>query len=534
MQQKDLEIPLNNEKSKRYRFFEMVPGLLSWSILILPFVLSVVSPRLTALFILAFFSLWFVRAIGLNVRVLQGWSKLQKSQKLDWLQLVDELEVLKTDGKHHFPDWHAANIDRIKANPTPLKPSEVIHAIIIPTHTDGRAILEPTIKYLLASTYDIKKVIFVLTYEERAGEQIEKEAKALMAEYKHHFRHAFAVKHPKDVPNEVKGKGPNATFGGKKLQEYLEKEKIDPSKVMVTTLDADNRPHHNYLTALTYTVAASVDPVHVSYQPVPIFTNNIWDAPAPMRVIATGNSFWMVIQSLRPHMLRNFSSHSQSMQALIEMDFWSVRTIVEDGHQFWRSYFRFDGNYEVYPILIPIYQDAVLAKTYLKTFKEQFTQLRRWAWGASDIAFVAEKGFFTKNKAPKLDVLFKFLRLLEGHISWATAPLILALVAFIPPLFNPDDYTSVYLPILASRIQTVAMAGIIVTLFLSFKALPPKPKRYKKHRNIFMILQWILLPVTSICYSSLAALNSQTRLIFGWYLDTFDATVKHVKTDEDD
>lgn len=530
----ELEIPLNSEKTKRYRFFEMLPGVLSWSFLALPFVLSLISARLTALFILAFFLLWFARSIGLNIRVLQGWSLLKKSQKYDWLTLLDELEKLEYDDRHKFPPWHKNNIERLKENPTPLKPSDVIHAIIIPTHTDGRAILEPTIKYLIDSNYDVKKVIFVLTFEERAGEQIEKEAHELVAEYKKYFRYAIAVKHPKDTPNEVKGKGPNATFGARKLQEYLLKEDIDPSKVMVTTLDADNRPHPNYLAALTYTVAASVDPIHVSYQPVPIFTNNIWDAPAPMRVIATGNSFWMVIQSLRPHSLRNFSAHAQSMQALIETDFWSVRTIVEDGHQFWRSYFKFDGNYEVYPVYIPIFQDAVLAETYLKTFKEQFTQLRRWAWGASDVAYVAENGYFKKNKASKLDVTFKFFRLLEGHVSWATAPLILALAAFIPILFNPEDFTANQLPIIASRIQTVAMAGIIITLFLSFKALPPKPKRYKAHRNIFMTLQWLLLPITSICYSSFAALNSQTRLIFGWYLDTFDATVKHVKTDKEE
>lgn len=529
---KELEIPDNDKKSFRYRLFEILPGFLSWSILALPFVLSIFSPRLTALFILGFLLIWFARSIGLNVRVLQGWKILQESQKMDWLTMNHELQTLEFDPKNNFPKWHYQNIKRLQELPTPLKPDDIIHAIIIPTHTDGRAILEPTIKYIIDSKYDVKKVILVLTYEERAGEQIEKEAQELIPEYKKYFRHAVAVRHPKDLPNEVKGKGPNANYGARQLNKYLEKEGIDPRKVMVTTLDADNRPHPYYLAALTYTVAASIDPVHVSYQPVPIYTNNIWDAPAPMRVIATGNSFWMVIQSLRPHSLRNFSAHAQSMQALIETDYWSGRTIVEDGHQFWRSYFTFDGNYEVYPIYVPIYQDAVLAETYKKTFKEQFIQIRRWAWGASDIAYVAENGYFKKNKISKVDVTFKFLRLLEGHISWATAPLILALAAFIPVLFNPDDFTANQLPILASRIQTIAMLGIFITLFLSFKALPPKPKRYKAHRSLFMVFQWVLLPLTSIGFSSFAALNSQTRLMFGWYLNTFNATVKHVKTDD--
>jgi hypothetical protein len=251
-----------------------------------------------------------------------------------------------------------------------------------------------------------------------------------------------------------------------------------------------------------------------------------------MRVIATGNSFWMVVQGLRTHMLRNFSAHAQNMQTLIETDFWSVRTIVEDGHQFWRTYFRYDGNHQVFPVFLPIYQDAVLSNTLVKTLKAQFVQLRRWAWGASDIAYVAEMGYFRKNKVSKVDVTMKFLRLLEGHISWATAPLILAFSAFIPLLFNSSDFAANQLPIIASRIQTLALLGIFVTLFFSLKTLPPKPARYKRRRTFFMLIQWVYLPVTTITYSSASAIYSQTRLMFGKYLGKFDVTDKAFVTED--
>src|SRR5690606_1243010 len=130
------------------------------------------------------------------------------------------------------------------------------------------------------------------------------------------------------------------------------------------------------------------------------------------------------------------------------------------------------------------------------------------------------------NKVPKLDLTFKFLRLLEGHISWATAPLLLAFAAFIPAFLNSDDFASNQLPIIASRIQTIALIGIVSTLFLSLKLLPPKPARYRHHRSFFMVIQWVLLPATTILFNSLAAVNSQTRLLFGWYLGTFDVTDK--------
>jgi hypothetical protein len=111
------------------------------------------------------------------------------------------------------------------------------------------------------------------------------------------------------------------------------------------------------------------------------------------------------------------------------------------------------------------------------------------------------------------------------------APLILAFSAFIPALFNPRDFAANQLPIIASRIQTVALIGIVITLYLSVKMLPPKPARYKHRRTVFMMLQWVMLPVTTIGYNSFAALYSQTRLMFGRYLGEFDVTDKAVITE---
>lgn len=530
---KHIEIPYVEDRGRRYRFFEILPGSISWTILALPFILSLISTRLTAVFILGYLLIWFAKSIGMNIRALQGYRMMQFHQNLDWIPLLEEIEAQQViDTTAERPQWHIDNLQRLQNQSSIIKPSQLYHAVIIATYQESREVLEPTIQSVMESRYDMQKVILILAYEERGGSAAAARAEQLIQDYRHQFKHTVAIKHPQDIPGEVIGKGGNITHAGRELQKYLEKEHIDPRHVAVTTLDADNRPHPWYLASLSYLYCACVDPLYVSFQPIPLFTNNIWDAPAPMRVVATGNSFWMTIQVLRPHILRNFSAHAQSMQALIDTDFWSVRTIVEDGHQFWRTYFRYDGQHEVYPIFLPIYQDAVFVGSYWKTLKAQFIQMRRWAWGASDIAYVAEKGFFTPNKVPRLDLVFKFMRLLEGHISWATASLLVAFSALIPVLFNPEDYTANQLPSIASRLATIALLGIFVTLFFSLKTLPPKPARYKKHRTIFMIIQWVYLPVTTIIYSGLSALYSQTRLMFGWYLGKFDVTEKAVITDD--
>lgn len=525
----NIEIPLQNEKSKTYRWFERMPAVMSWSILALPFILSQINATLTAIVIIAYFIMWFVRAIGLSFRAIQGYRTMKKHMVLPWKRLLEDVENREFTLKKL--KWHRKNINLLSRYPELIKPSEVLHAVIIAVYNESKDIVEPTVKAVLNSNYDSKKIALVIAYEERGGEEVEKLCNELIKEYGSSFLLARAIKHPKDLENEVIGKGGNITFAGKLLENDLKKRNINSSRVIVTTLDSDNRPHKNYFSALTYTYCLSVEPKHISYQPIPMFTNNIWDAPAPMRVIATGNSFWMIVQALRPHMLRNFSSHAQSMEALIDTDFWSVRTIVEDGHQFWRTYFRYDGKHDVYPIYLPIYQDAVLAEGYKRTLKAQFIQIRRWAWGASDIPFVIHKGLFEKNKVPGWNLTTKIFRLVEGHISWATAPIILLFSAFIPILFNPDDLAANQLPNVASIIMRVGTLGIVVTLFLGLLTLPPRPERYKRRRRAYMIIQWVILPLTSVAYSASAALYSQSRLFLGKYLDKFDVTEKHFKKD---
>lgn len=529
MAQFNYEIPYQEEKTLRYRLYEILPGALSWSILALPFVLAYVNVSLAAILMISYLLLWFIKAVALNIRVVQGYRVLSEHQKLDWQSLIKDLD--QEDISKRFPKWHYANKKRQEDNPNGIYSEHIVHAVIVATWNEAREVLKPTLDAVKDSHYDMNKLIVLLAYEERGGPDVEAQAKKLMAEYKNVFMVSKAVKHI-DGPREVIGKGGNITYAARELEKIVAKKGINPRDVLVTTLDSDNRPHPSYFACLSYVYAVCHDPKYMSFQPIPMFTNNIWDAPAPMRVIATGNSYWMMIQALRQHMLRNFSAHAQPLHALMETDYWSTRTIVEDGHQFWRSYFAFDGLHEVIPIFLPIYQDAVLADGYRRTLKAQFIQLRRWAWGASDIAYVAKYAFHTKNKIPLWDRLGKFFRLLEGHISWATSPLILAFGAILPWIFNQTDFLANQLPQISSRIQTLAMVGILITLFLSFKILPPKPKRYKRSRNIFMVVQWGLLPLTTIFYSSFAALNSQTRLIFGRYLDKFDVTEKAVKKDD--
>ncbi len=524
----DIEIPFARDRKGHYRFFERLPAILSYSLLAMPFILSLINVFVAAFCVLLYMMVYVVRGLGVAVRGTQAFRVLRRYQKFDWALMLAELSAGKADLRHQFPKWHAANVERLCEQPSQLMPSDIIHVIIIATYNESREVLEPTIQSVLASKYDMKRVILALAYEERGGQHVEEQSKELIAEYKHHFRDAVAIKHPDGIEGEVIGKGGNVTYAARELQKRFTAQEINLDHIVITTLDSDNRPDAQYLPALSYVYAMTPSPHRVSVQPVTMYTNNIWDAPAPMRVIATGNSYYNIVLALRPHLLRNFSAHAQSMRSLIETDFWSVRTIVEDGHQFWRSYFRFDGDYRVLPLYVPIYQDAVLTDSYRKTLKAQFIQLRRWTYGASDIAFVIDKGFFHKNKVPRFDLIAKTFRLIEGHISWAVAPILVLFAGYVPALFNSHSYVPLVLPLILSKIQRFAMVGGLILIFIALKTLPPRPARYRRHRSVFMVLQWIYLPVTTIGYNCFAALYSQTRLFFGRYIDKFDVTQKAV------
>lgn len=534
---KQIEIPLVKDRDRTYRWFERIPGLLSWFTLSLPIILSIISPTLAAYFIIAYLLIWALKAIVLNIRVVQGYRRLNQHMSYEWQKFIDELDNPEKAFARYdqgiSPPWHYRNLIQMQLRgDNRLRRPDILQAVIIAVYNESRDIIEPTIQSVLRADYDKKNILLLIAYEQRGGAEVKQTVNDLVSQYGDNFYHMEAVEHPKDLPNEVIGKGGNITYAGRRLKEILDDKKKQYDQVVVTTLDADNRPHPQYFGAVTYAYLACPDPIHTSFQPISMFTNNIWDVPAPMRVIATGNSFWNIVLALRPHMLRNFASHSQSMQTLVDTDFWSTRTIVEDGHQYWRTYFRYNGNHDVVPIMVPIYQDAVLASSYAKTLRAQFIQVRRWAWGASDIAYVLQTGWRKKNHVPKLDLFFKTTRLIEGHISWATASLILLLGAFVPLYLAPQASMSLVanqLPIIASRIQTFAMVGLFVSVYFSIRLLPPKPPRYKTRHRIYMILQWVYLPLTTIVYSSLAALVAQTRLLFGRYLGKFDVTEKVVK-----
>lgn len=541
---RSLEIPLG-KRTPKYRFFEILPGAISYIGVILLFVLSYFSPILGAIYLILIISTTLVKAVGIAYRTYGGFNTMRRAEKVDWRGRCEDLENpheayerlhSRPSGAYKYFE-HVRNLKKISSDPEArakyLKPSEMYQAVVMVAYNEGMETMRPSIEAVRDTSWPNERIIFVLGYEERGGAEIEKTAKELKKLFKDTFKDFIIVKHPDGLKGEIKGKGPNLCCAGEALSKYIQQRHINREKVMVTTIDSDNRVSEKYLDALAYEFCVRDNETRQkrSYQPVCVFTNNIWDAAAPMRVIAVSNSFFNVIQTMRPHALRNFASHSQPLAALEDMNYWSKRTIVEDGHQYWRSYFFFKGDYDVVPVRVPIGQDAVLDETVGATLKAQFVQLRRWDYGASDVAYVGNLLFDKHREVPFWKTFPKFVRLLDSHVTGAMIAPIVAFGGWVPMIMNLSDrgMTVFNLPMVVSVVQTVASVGIFVTILMSLRMLPERPARYRRTKKVAMVLQWILAPVIALVYSSAAAYYSQTRLMIGKYMESFDVTKKVVK-----
>lgn len=539
---KDLELP-QGKRTALYRFFEILPGALSYTAVIGLFVISWINPMLGAVYVLIVVAITFVKALATAFRTIQGYEVMRRAERVDWAKRLADLEdphaayerlYNRNDDSYALME-HVQNLrlmSTVEGNSEP-KPHEVYHAVIMVAYNEGLETLVPSVEAVRDTSFPNERIIFVLGYEERGGEAMEANAKELKKQFGDVFKDFLLVKHPADIEGEIVGKGPNLTYAGEHLADYVAKKKLPVENVIVTSLDSDNRMSKKYLDYVAYEFIVRPNRQHYSYQPISIFTNNIWEASAPMRVVAMSNSFFNVVSTMRPHLLRNFASHSQPLAALEGMDFWSKRTIVEDGHQYWRSLFYFEGKYSVVPIHVPIYQDAVMSETFRETLKAQFVQLRRWDYGASDVAYVGVRLF---NKKRRLGMKFlplfaKFWRLLDGHVTLAIMAPIVAFGGWIPMLLNLSSRGVVAwsLPNVVGLIQTIAALGIFVTVFVSLKMLPKRPEGLKKRSKFAMVIQWVLSPVVAIAYQSVAAFYAQTRLLTGRYMEKFDVTKKVIK-----
>ncbi|MBU1178868.1 glycosyltransferase family 2 protein [Patescibacteria group bacterium] len=484
-----------------YRLFEILPGFLSWSTIILLVFLSWLEPVWVALFIIAFDVYWLTKTVYLSIHLRVNWKKMKHHLKIDWKERIENLK------------W-----------------DHVWQMVILPFYKEDYGVIKQTLEELFKTSWPKEKMIVVLGREERAGEEARQTAEKIYEEYKNKFGHFLTTVHPKDVEGELAGKGSNIAWMAEEARvKILDNRDIDYRDVLVSAFDVDTRPYLQYFECLTWHFLTAEKPFNSSFQPVPVFNNNIWQAPALSRVVATSATFWQMIQQERPERLATFSSHSIPFKTLYEIGYWQKNMVSEDSRIFWNSLLHFDGDYQVVPISYPVSMDANLAPTFWRTSVNVYKQQRRWCWGVENVPYLLFG--FLKNKKISLKKKFwySFVQL-EGFWSLATNPILVFMLGWLPLVLGGAEFNTLLLsynlPRITRTLMIIAMLGLVGSAIISLSLLPPKPKGYGFRKKIFMVVQWILIPFTILIFGAIPGLDAQTRLMLGKYMG-FWVTPKH-------
>ncbi|MCX5703718.1 MAG: hypothetical protein NT066_04420, partial [Candidatus Omnitrophica bacterium] len=333
-------------------------------------------------------------------------------------------------------------------------------------------------------------------------------------------------------PGEARTKGANATWAAKKATEFLKTKCIVYEDVIVSCFDADTCVGKEYFGCLAYHFLTSPKPHQASYQPMPVYNNNIWQAPSFARLVEISASFCQMIESMRLEKFVTFSSHSMSFKTLVDIGYWPLDMVSDDSVIYWKAFLFYKGDYRVLPLYITVSMDIAYSSNLFKTIMVQYKQKRRWAWGVENFPFVVTR-FLGQDK--DISLLIKIRRsfhLLESHTTWAVWAIILVFIGPLPILLGGAFFQQMAigynLPKITGLLLNFTLATSLVWVILSRTILPPRPKGVSWMKNVAMIIEWVIVPLIILILGSSPALDAQTRLALGKYME-FNPTEKRKK-----
>ncbi len=498
-----------------YRFFEIFPGLLTWSAIVFSVFLSWKFPLLVSFFIIGFAMVWFFRTLYFCFYLWIGYQRVCLHQKINW---VEKLNSLKSYSLPTITRWQ-----------------DVYQVIVIPMYLESREIIGETLQSIADNDYPKNRVIVVLACEEKVKKTIEGMVGDMQEEFKKKFRVMMVTWHPFGLPGEVAGKGSNETWAAKEVQKIIHEEQIPYEHILFSSFDADTKVPPQYFTCLTYHYVTAKNPLRTSFQPVPLYLNNIWQAPVFSKLISFSSTFWHIMGQERVDKIITFSSHSMGFKSLVEVGFKQTNVVSDDSRIFWQCFLHYRGDYWVEPLYYPLSMDANMAGTWKQTFINLYKQQRRWAYGVGDIPYFlfafykdharyksAKKQGIKVKKIPFRKKVSLAFDLIEGHFSWALAGLLIFFLGWLPIILGGALFThsiiSYNLPKVVGQIMSFAMVGVLTSCYVSMLILPPRPKNQGWYNYLIFAVSWIISPILMMFFISIPALDAQTRWMLGKYM----------------
>ncbi len=503
---------LSENERLAYRCLEILPGLLSWATLLLLVIFSYFQPIGVAVFIIIFDIYWLLFVVFLAIYLLSAYGKIRQCMRQDWAKRCQTLGVRSVD----------LEIDGQKKI-LKLQWQDLYQLIILPFYKEDWTVIKSCLQSLANDSYSHDKMIIVLAAEGRAGASAQEFAQRAKQEFGPQFKDFLVTIHPGDLEGELKGKGANQAWAAREVKEkIIDAQGLDYNKILVSVFDIDTIISPGYFHRLAYAFLTVAEPYRASYQPVPVYHNNIWQTPFFARVASFSNTFWQMMQQIRQEKLATYSSHSMTWRALSDIGFWSTKMVSEDSRIFFHCYFYYNGHYRVEPLYFIVSMDACADKSFWQTAINLYRQQRRWGWGVENVPYLIFNSIKRWQLLPKKDTLRQIGVQIYGFHSWATYAIIMAGVGWLPLLLGGDRFTatvlSANLPDITRWLMTLAMFGLVLSAILSTIIIPKKNDVQKFWQRGLILVEWICLPVVIVIFGAIPALEAQTRLIFGKYL----------------
>jgi cellulose synthase/poly-beta-1,6-N-acetylglucosamine synthase-like glycosyltransferase len=484
----------------RARLFEASPGVVTWVLLLAPAWIPIVfqSPGalVVAATVLVFDIYWLLRSITVVTGVYSTLWRMRRDMAKDWLMLAREEQKV---GGHD--------------------PLQYYHLCVIPTYTEPYHVLERTVQAIVDSNYPPElKLVGIITREtDKPGWE---NVARLKEKFGGQLQGFYHIKDPLE-PGIVIGKSAAMNWGGRWMVRVLTEEGYNLDQVLITDLDSDYRVHPQYFAWISAHHAREPLRDYLIWQPVPLFHNNYWQVPMAVRIMSASTSQWQMFLHSRPHRLVAFSSYTCSLEFVRKVGYWDKDVIPEDSRFYWKAFFTFGKRFSVKSVYLPIYGDSPQARDYAATHTSQYNQIKRWAWGITDVPYVLAR-LFKHPEIPPVLRFRRFMNLFLNHLNWIFLPLLLMFGASVP-LWVSVDFSLTDLGqtlfLYSGILLSTTLSTVVFFLYFETLLLPPKPANWPLWKKGAVHFQYLLYPIVGLVMSVLPALEAHTRLLFGRYLE---------------
>jgi hypothetical protein len=500
---RDKGFPKGTSKFQR-RFFEVVPGFLTWTLLLLPFIFALLGQyTLFVIYVSFIVAYWSVRTVKFITGIWIGTRRMKRDLALDWV------EMCKRD------------------NPQGYEKLKFIY--LCPVYSEPFELLDKSFEAFSKSDVGASKIDVVMAMEERKEDLQIENFKRLKEKYGKLFNSMQYYVHPTGIPEEIVGvKGANINWAMRHHVEKMESEGKDIHEYLLVTCDSDLRPTPKYLSAIAYKYLTVSEPDNRYYATaVHSFNNNIWQAPHIIRIQSSMLTLvllqnWVTHKKRRipftneeVYVLDSFSSYVVNLKTLKSVQFWDPEIANDDTAFYWNAMVRTKGTFKSEEVYIPTHNDAVLNDSYVKSHKAFYKQQYRWGWGIVN-APITLSAIYQDKKFPLYRKLSMFGLIFEHNIWYLTIVFILTFGLQIMNIDKSFQFTAISynLPQLMSVIFTlITLSNIPIVIFR--RMITPIPKGWKWYRHLLDFIETLLITVNMLTFGFIPYIQAQTEMMLG-------------------